>query len=34
MLGQGKEQVKDLLNQDEKLKHTLIKAVEQKVFKK
>ena len=34
MLGQGKEQVKDLLNQDEKLKHALIKAVEQKVFKK
>lgn len=34
MLGQGKEQVKDLLNQDEKLRHTLIKAVEQKVFKK
>jgi recombination protein RecA len=34
MLGQGKEQVKDLLAQDEKLRHTLIKAVEQKVFKK
>jgi recombination protein RecA len=34
MLGQGKEQVKDLLNQDEKLKHALIKAVELKVFKK
>jgi len=34
MLGQGKEQVKDLLNQDEKLKHVIIKAVEQKVFKK
>lgn len=34
MLGQGKEQVKDLLLQDEKLFHTIYKAVEQKVFKK
>jgi len=34
MLGQGKEQVKELLLQDEKLFHTIYKAVEQKVFKK
>jgi len=34
MLGQGKEQVKDLLLQDEKLHLAIVKAVEQKVFKK
>ncbi len=34
MLGQGKEQVKDLLLQDEKLRQTIYKAVELKVFKK
>lgn len=34
MLGQGKEQVKELLLQDEKLFHAIYKAVEQKVFKK
>lgn len=34
MLGQGKEQVKDLLKEDEKLMHQIAKAVEQKILVK
>ncbi|PIY69454.1 DNA recombination/repair protein RecA, partial [Candidatus Roizmanbacteria bacterium CG_4_10_14_0_8_um_filter_39_9] len=34
MLGQGKEQVKDLLKEDEKLMHQIAKAIEQKILVK
>ncbi len=34
LLGQGKEQVKEMLTGDEKLKHTILKAVEEKLLGK